>query len=163
MTINTEWLDYDGNMGSWFSSFLKCGSVSCTSPTQKQADIDRLAANSALEGQISTAVIAKLTAECKMPNPLSAALASTKKIMTANNSYSAVTADPAAVTAMVTLVYSDLITNNQVSPLPNCVAPTPVTTPVQSSQSPIITGGLSVSPDILVIGGIILAVSLLGR
>lgn len=164
--MNTEWIDYDGNMGSWFSSFLKCGSVSCTSPQQKQADIDLRARNDALDGQISTAVIAKLTAECKMPNPIGAALTSTKKIMTANNSYTAVTADPSAVNAVIALVYSDLVANNQVTAIPNCTVPAPVVNlPTQNttSQSPINVGGFNVSSDILVLSGVILAVALLGR
>ncbi len=165
--MNTSWLDdtdvAEPGMGSWLSSFFKCGKTSCKNSTDQLVEQQNLQSQDALEGSISVAVQAKLYAQCKSVTDPNAAKASAKKILTANSAYSAVTADPAAVDFIVTLVMNDLIAGGKVMTVPGCQVTAPVVTaPVTNST--VQAGSIlsSVSPDLLIIGGLgLIAVMLL--
>jgi len=146
----SDFAEYNGGqMGSWLSSFMKCGKTKCPKTTLGRDEI---------VGQIGLQVSQALQSMGKMATPANIKTES-QKVLDSFNAYDTVMTDPSAVVNVVNTIVNTLMSGNKVTAIPG-VAP-PVTTPVMNPGPalPVAMGG--VSQQTLIYGGLGLAALML--
>lgn len=127
-------------MGSWLSSFMKCGRTNCGGTQQ----------NSQVRGLVSANVVAYLQTQNKRVTDVAKLNTATEQVLQQWDAYNTVQTDPNVVNGVILQIVSILQTQGALETI-TPVSPTTPTTP--GITQPIAVGGMS-SQDLLIYGGL---------